>query len=155
MSAQRPLFILGYGNPGRRDDGLGPMVAEALERSVPAEVRVETAFQPELEHCEALSKCRAALFIDSAKKGRAPFEVRRLQPRADRASFTSHVMDPSELLRISEECFGARPPAWLVAVRGYSFRMGDGPTARARRNAARAVAYLQAAIRRGGEAFYG
>jgi hydrogenase maturation protease len=148
------LFILGYGNPGRRDDGLGPYVAEALEESVPGDVTVETAFQPGLEHCAAISKCRTAVFIDSARKGRAPFEVRRLEPALDRAAFTTHAVCPAELLGICAESFGARPPAWLVAVRGYSYGMGEGLSGRAKRNAARAVDYLQAVIA-GGEVFYG
>lgn len=156
-----PLLILGYGNPGRRDDGLGPAVAEELERLHPGLVIVETAFQPALEQCAELAATRAALFIDAARKGPAPFSmtpIRRENVSAgghQRAatSFTTHLFGPRDLLAVCEASFGARPPAWLFGVRGYHFGVGEGLSGGARRNAALSVAFLDVLLRKGREAF--
>jgi hydrogenase maturation protease len=153
------LYILGFGNPGRRDDGLGPIVAGELERLHPGLAVVETAFQPALEQCAGLAASRVVLFIDAARKGPAPFSMTRLQPAEARAgphpsagaSFTTHLFGPRDLLAVCEASFGARPSAWLFGVRGYHFGVGEGLSGRARRNARMSVAFLGGLLCKGRE----
>ena len=41
----RRILVIGYGNPGRRDDGLGPALAARLEALALPGVTVESDFQ--------------------------------------------------------------------------------------------------------------
>ncbi|MBZ0090172.1 MAG: hydrogenase maturation protease, partial [Thermoanaerobaculia bacterium] len=79
MSAAGTL-VLAWGNPGRRDDGLGPAVAAALEALALPGVAVETGYQLEVEDAAELARYGRVLFVDADRAGEAPFQVRRLEP---------------------------------------------------------------------------
>jgi hydrogenase maturation protease len=153
------VFLLGYGNPGRRDDGLGPWIAEELEKRCGPEIAVQAAFQPGLEHCAEMRTSRAVIFVDAARKGPAAFRVTRLAPwernGGFRASFSSHIASPAALVSICGESFGASPAAWMIGVRGFDFGAGEGLSRRAERNARLTVAFLDALLGSGKGAFMG
>jgi hypothetical protein len=51
------------------------------------------------------------------------------------------------VLELARRLFGGEPEAYLLAVRGYAFNeFGEGLSAQARSNLARAVEFLRAAI---------
>jgi hydrogenase maturation protease len=151
------VLVIGYGNPGRRDDGLGPLIAEELERLHGERVTVETAFQLGIEWCVEIARHRIVLFVDATRAGPEPFQVRELEASGIEAGalagFTTHAMSPARLLAICKSSLFHRPPAWTIGVRGYRFGGGEGLSARARRNALAAIAFLDALLTGGGEAF--
>lgn len=129
----RRTVVLGYGNPGRRDDGLGPAAAAALEaRPVPG-VEVEAAYQLNIEDAATIAEYGKAIFVDAAVSGPEPYELRPVSP-ASTIAFTSHSMDPASVLAICEESFCPAPEAWVLAIRGYDFALGEGLTPRAEEN---------------------
>jgi hydrogenase maturation protease len=126
-------LVLGYGNPGRGDDGLAVRLVETLLDGAPEGVDVEAAFQPGIEHAAAVAEHDWVLFVDAAAEGRAPCDVRRVEP-LPKAAFSTHVVDLGSILAIAEESFGRRTPAWLLAVRGYDFAMAEELSEGAARN---------------------
>jgi hydrogenase maturation protease len=160
------VLLIGYGNPGRRDDGLGRLLAEELERRHD-HVTVQTDFQLGIEHCVEIARHTVTIFLDAARVGPAPFQVTHLAaggsgPSSERAAeeqrsigagFTTHLSNPKVLLALCESTFAVRPSAWLVGVRGYSFGGGEGLSRRAQRNARAAIAFLDGLLARGSEAF--
>jgi hydrogenase maturation protease len=117
-------LVVGYGNPGRGDDGLAVRLVETLEPEAPEGVDVETAFQPGIEHAAAVAEHDWVLFVDAAAEGRAPCDVWRVEPLPN-AAFSTHVVDLGSILAVAEQSFGSRTPAWLLAVRGYDFGMAE------------------------------
>lgn len=143
MSAAGTL-VLAWGNPGRRDDGLGPAVAAALEALALPGVAVETGYQLEVEDAAELARYGRVLFVDADRAGEAPFQVRRLEPEAGGIGFTSHSVAPGRLLALGRELFGARPEAWLMGIRGYEFdEFGEGLSPRAQANLETAVGFIR------------
>jgi hydrogenase maturation protease len=140
-------LVLGYGNPGRGDDGLAVRLAEILEPEAGGGVDVEAAFQPGIEHAAAVAEHDWVLFVDAAAEGPAPCDVRRVEP-LPKAAFSTHVVDLGSLLAIAAESFGRRPPAWLLAVRGYDFGMGEGLSKGAARNLDASIARARELIER-------
>jgi hydrogenase maturation protease len=137
--------VLGYGNPGRQDDGLGPAIVEELERmSLPATV-LEADYQLTIEDAAELAEARWAIFVDAASQGPEPFRARRLEP-ALTIQFSSHALSPESVLAICEDAYERRPEAVLVAVRGYGFELAEGLSARARENKRRALEYIELLI---------
>ena len=132
-------LVLGYGNPGRGDDGLAVRLVEMLEPGAPEGVDVEAAFQPGIEHAAAVAEHDWVLFVDAAAEGRAPCVVRRVEPLPN-AAFSTHVVDLGSILAIAEQSFGSRTPAWLLAVRGYDFGMAEELSEGAARNLDAALA---------------
>lgn len=149
------LLLMGYGNPGRGDDGLGPALAEALAaRGLPG-LRVDTAFQLNIEDAHALMGCEAVVFADAAKAGPEPFAFRRVEA-GDAASFSSHSVSPAGLLALARQLFGAEVRGYTLAIRGYEFDEFGAPLSlRARHNLKQALAFIEPRLRSGqlGEAF--
>jgi hydrogenase maturation protease len=139
------ILILGYGNPGRQDDGLGPEIVQELERLRLPGLSLEADYQLSIEHAADLERTDKVIFVDAALRGPEPFELRRLA--ASRSiEFTSHALAPEAVLAISEDTYGHAPEALLVAVRGYSFEFAEGLTEKARQNKVRALELIKLLI---------
>ena len=142
----KPILIYGCGNPGRQDDGLGPALVEQLEAWAQAEkmsgVAFDSNYQLNAEDALAVAECRAVVFVDAAKVGPAPFQFRQLAPQKE-ISFSTHAMAPEAVLALADELYGARPPAWILAIRGESWEPNEPPSAAARSHLAAAVGFLK------------
>ena len=51
-----PTLLLGWGNPGRLDDGLGPALAEALQARGLAGLTIGTGYQLQVEDAAELAR---------------------------------------------------------------------------------------------------
>ncbi len=101
----------------------------------------DTNYQLNAEDALAVAGARAVVFVDAAKDGPGPFEFKRLEPRGEIA-FSTHAMAPESVLALAAELYGAVPPAWILAIRGYSWEPNGAPTAAARANLAAAAKFL-------------
>lgn len=135
----RGLLVLGVGNPGRRDDGIGPALVDALEADAVPGLSLEAAWQLSLEHAATIVEHRTVMFVDAAAQGGEPFSLCPVGPGRGTAAFTTHVMDPQDVLAVCGLAFGRVPEAWLLAVRGYDFELGEGLSDVARGNFASAL----------------
>jgi hydrogenase maturation protease len=133
---------VGYGNPGRQDDGLGPEIVEELEQLRLPGLTLDADYQLSIEHAADLGQSDKVIFVDAAVKGPEPFEVKRLEA-ARNIEFTSHTLGPEAVLAICQDTYQHTPEALLVAVRGYSFEFAEGLTDRARQNKRKALEYIK------------
>jgi hydrogenase maturation protease len=132
-------LVFGYGNPGRGDDALGPMCVERLRGDAAGAPELLTDFQLQPEHALDLRGRSRVLFVDASSTCAEPCEVLRLAPAPEASVFT-HALAPGALLAVFERIEGcAPPPSWMLAIRGYTFELGEPLSARA-------VANLEAAI---------
>jgi hydrogenase maturation protease len=133
------VLVLGWGNPSRGDDALGPELVRRLEAL--AEARTQwrehaflTDFQLHPEHALDLAQRDLVLFADASIEAGAPFSLLPLAPAQDR-SFTSHAMSPSAVLAVFHRMFERKPPdAYLLAIRGEAFELGEPMSASAGRH---------------------
>jgi len=142
---QNRILVLGYGNPGRQDDGLGPAVAEAVEKMALPGVTADADYQLNIEDGAVLADYQTVVFADASKTGAEPFEWRRLSA-ANAISFTTHAVDAESVLAICAEHFGLSPAAWLLGIRGYEFEFEEGMSGRAEQNLSKALGFLQAKL---------
>ncbi len=138
---RQSIFVLGYGNPGRQDDGLGVAAAEGIRPLGLPRITFETAYQLNIEDAEAISGHDVVIFIDASLNAPEPFSFERLAP-AEEVSFTSHSVSPGSILKLCAEHFGPAPEAWVLAIRGYSFEFEERLTEKARENLDAAIAFL-------------
>ncbi|MEW6198645.1 MAG: hydrogenase maturation protease [Planctomycetota bacterium] len=147
MTAPPRLLVLGFGNPGRRDDGLGPAAAAALEALRLPGVTVEADYQLSVEDAATVARHDAVLFIDGDRSGPAPFRFEVVEPGAA-ASFSTHSVRPGGVVRLAQDLFGAAGPAYLLGIRGYEFdEFGEGLSAGAQVNLAAAIAFVEPLLR--------
>lgn len=123
-----PILVLAFGNPGRGDDALGPMLAERLEARLAADgaqdVEVIVDFQLNIEHALDLVGRRRVLFVDARASGDAGARIDSVSARAD-ASYSTHAVSPQGLLEVHAKVVGGPvPSAELLSVRGESFELG-------------------------------
>jgi hydrogenase maturation protease len=145
----RKVLVIGYGNPGRFDDGLGPAFAEALEQRALAGVTVEADYQLTIEDARTVADHDVVVFVDASLADAEPFTFRRIKPKAA-STFTSHVVEPEAVLALAEEVFGARPAAYVLAIRGYAFEeFGETISEPAQANMAAALEFLVRVIDEG------
>ena len=142
MSAGRRILVYGYGNPGRRDDGLGPALADRIEAGRTAGVSVDSAYQLAIEDAANIADYDAVVFVDANMEGPEPYSVRRLAPSAN-ITFTSHLIGPESVLALCGEMYGKAPECWLLGIRGYAYDFGEELTDKARKNLEEAFAFVR------------
>jgi len=119
-----PLLVFGYGNPSRGDDALGPLSLERLAALNFSHVELLTDFQLQVEHAVDLQGRERVLFIDASVSCTPPYDFSQLGAQKD-TSYSSHAMSPAAVLHAFLELYGPPPPAYLLAVRGERFELGE------------------------------
>jgi len=133
-----PILFLGWGNPSRGDDAIGPLLCDRLSRlltrpDLPAVTRrteVQQDFQLQVEDASDIAGRELVVFIDASLDAAAPFEFSKLEARED-ASVSTHALSPQALMATTCKIFGAMPLCYLLAVRGEAFELGEGLSASA------------------------
>lgn len=143
----KPLVVFGWGNESRGDDALGPLLlarTRAWGATCPTlGLDVVEGFQLQVEDIEELQGRELALFLDASVEAEAPFAFTELREARD-PSFTTHALSPAALLHAYRAVLGqAPPPAFLLAVRGERFELGEGLSLRAAANLAAASHFLE------------
>lgn len=119
MTGER-LLLIGYGNPGRLDDGLGPALAEKLaEKAIPG-LTVDANYLLTVEDAHAVAAHDVVIFADASVNGPEPLSFRRIMP-APALSFSSHSNQPEAILGLARVLFGAETRGYVLAIRGYRF----------------------------------
>jgi hydrogenase maturation protease len=137
--------VIGFGNPGRHDDGLGPAAAERLKaRRLPG-VFCDADHQLNIEDALSVARHDLVVFIDAARTGRKPFVLTRVRLAA--VPPMSHALGPGAVLAIAAELYGKTPKAWVLAIRGHRWTIGEGLSSTAEQNLALALEYLARFLR--------
>jgi hydrogenase maturation protease len=157
------LLVIGYGNPSRRDDGVGLVVVNSLRERLgrPPLVEgedgcnglggaVDTLFLQQLmpELAETLAEYDRVWFVD-AHVGVIPDPVRRvpLHPSYEPAS-VSHHLKPEALLALAGQLYGRAPKGELFSIRGFVFDFGEGLSGETAAGARQVVVELWSLIER-------
>jgi hydrogenase maturation protease len=126
MNAPR-VVVLGWGNPSRGDDALGPEFladAERLAASSHGHFAFVSDYQLQPEHATDLLGRDLALFVDASRTLEAAVRLRQIAPRRD-VTFTTHGMSGEAVLAAYVAAFGdPAPPAFELAIRGREFALG-------------------------------
>lgn len=140
-------LVLGWGNPGRGDDGLGPEFVRAIEALGLESVECSSDYQLQVEDAADVARFHRVLFVDADRTGGEPFWVDRLHPQASGLSFSTHSVAPAAVLALVRDLFQAEPEAWILGIRGYEFdEFREQLSAGARSNLERAVEHMKSAL---------
>lgn len=127
-------LLVGYGNPMRSDDGVGPVVAERFLAEAealmgPAAGEAKAVAVPQLvpELAELFSEAERVVLVD-ASRGEAPGEikVRKVEPSPDTGEHLIHAYDPATLAAWAGRLYGRAPAVHVIAVGAESFAFGQG-----------------------------
>lgn len=146
LTQEPRILVLGYGNPGRQDDGLGPAVAAGIDGLGWPNITAYDNYQLNIEDALEVAEHDVVWFVDAAKAGPAPYDVSDLSP-ASSIEFTSHITRPEAILAIARQYYGKSPQAFLLAIRGYQFEFVEELTVGASDNLRVALKMLTDKIR--------
>lgn len=143
MTIQPSILLIGIGNPGRQDDGLGPACAGRFEREDYTHLRVEANYQLAIEDAADIARHQTVIFIDAAVDGPEPFAFEPVAPGI-KGSFTSHILEPETVMAAARDLFNAAPEAYTMRIRGYEFdEFGEDMSPRASQNLEAAVVFIR------------
>lgn len=137
------MLVIGYGNTLRRDDGVGPQVAEWIEgRGFPG-VQTLSRHQLTPELADPISRARQVVFVDASLDASATqVRVRRVQARGDH-QVMAHTVSPHGLLHLAQSVFNAAPSAWLVEIPVQDTGIGEALSPRAQTGVHQAVEIIE------------
>jgi hydrogenase maturation protease len=136
------VLLIGYGNPGRCDDGLGPALAEAVEGLHLPGVTVEADYQLTVEDAAAAAAHCYVVFADASVTGGEPFFFRAVHP-VGRPSFSTHGVEPEAVLALARDLFQGDTRGYALGIRGYRFHeFGETLSDEARENLAAALRFI-------------
>lgn len=134
---------MGYGNPARGDDGLGPALARAIEEMSLEGVTVDSNYQLTVEDSWSVARHDIVVFADASHTCEEPCSLYEIEPTDD-VSFSSHSVRPEVVLGMARSLFGSHTRGYILAIRGYEFDMFDTSIGeRASRNLGAAVNELR------------
>lgn len=136
------MLLIGYGNPGRGDDGLGPAFSEAMSAHALAGLDVDTDYQLVAEHALAVADRDLVVFADALMGADEPFRFERVAPGRPEV-LGSHSLRPETVLALADTLYGGTPEAYVLGISGYEFgEVWEGLSGRAEANLKAAKAFF-------------
>lgn len=132
------LLVIGYGNPLRCDDGVGPKVAEVIEELHLPAVRTLVCQQLSPEHAEPIARARTVVFVDAAVDTPKEVLLRKLEPN-ESSQLMAHAADPRTMLALARDVFGHCPEAWWLTIPAVKLGFGEDLSPEAQRGFEKAV----------------
>jgi len=141
------VLVIGYGNPGRLDDGLGPTCAESIERMRIPGVSVDADYQLTVETACAAAQHEYVVFADASVGCPEPFVFRPVHP-AGQGTFSTHLVEPEDVMALARDLFRAGTKGYTLGIRGYEFdAFGEILSAKASDNLAAALRFIVPVLR--------
>lgn len=136
----RAVLVIGYGNSLRRDDGVGPLAAEAVSGRGVTGVEALAVHQLTPELAEPLAAAAVAIFVDARlSPEHGTVRVEAVHPSPGRGDPLGHVGDPASLIALASAVYGGHPAAWVVSIPATDLGLGEGLSPTAARGLAEAI----------------
>lgn len=144
MSIEK-ILIYGYGNPGRQDDGLGPVFVKKMQEWVTenrlANIFLESNYQLNIEDSLQLSEMDSAIFVDASKFGPA-FRLKKLTAKKY-YPISTHSISPEVLIYLCKELYNKKPKVNILTIKGHKWDIGEGISAQAEVNLKKALSQIK------------
>ena len=138
-----PQLIIGIGNSGRSDDGLGWAFLDAIEETGKYTGPLAYRYQLQIEDAELISHYENVLFVDATyTELEDGFQLVQIVPEIAR-SFSTHSLEPSTVLGLCEKVYGKLPNARLLMIEGVRWELHNGLSSTGLQNLEAALDFLE------------
>lgn len=138
----KKIFLYGYGNPGRQDDGLGPALIDILENKNIPDLILDSNYQLNIEDSYDIAQADIVVFIDATLQSDESFSFTKLEPSSE-ITFSTHSISPASVLALCEDLYGKHVEAHVLAIRGYEWDYNEPMTERAVNNLKNATLFIE------------
>ncbi len=136
------ILLIGIGNCGRGDDGLGWKFTDMLERYKFDFFDYEYRYQLQVEDTLLVSRYSKVIFADAShdvlENG---FEVKPCVP-ANHYFFSSHIQSPETILYLANDLYNKQPAAYTIAISGCHWHLKTSLSKEAKKNLQSAFAFF-------------
>jgi len=120
------ILVIGYGNPLRRDDGVGWAAVAQIQSLNLDDVTCLTTHQLLPEHSEMVAGADMVILVDASVEGSAgDVHITPVLPTDETPSMTHHL-SPQSLLAMTKWLYDKMPFTLLITITGADFGMGEG-----------------------------
>ncbi len=114
-------LIIGIGNTGRNDDGLGWTFTEKIEEMQLPNITCEYRYQLQIEDAQLVSQYETVFFADASHQALPKgFEIKECS-LVDHYYFTSHSQSPETILYLAKALYQKEPMAYTIAIAGQDW----------------------------------
>lgn len=136
------MLLLGIGNSGRGDDGLGWKFVECVEKFCYKFIEFEFRYQLHIEDADTIGNYEVVVFVDAShEKIENGFQVSSCKP-SDHYYYSTHAQDPGAILHLCNNLFNKFPKAYLVAIAGEEWDLGSSLSKTAMQNLKEALSFF-------------
>lgn len=139
-------LIIGIGNSGRQDDGLGWAFLDKIGPLMDHVFDLEYRYQLQIEDAELISHYDTVYFIDASKE-LYPEGVRieECTPKESHG-FSSHALHPETIVYLSENIYNKMPRSYILGINGKEFNLKMGLTPFAEENLDKALKWFKDSV---------
>lgn len=137
----KDLLIIGIGNSGRSDDGLGWLMLDNLKKQF-FNVDFLYRYQLYIEDAELLSHYQTVIFVDATKEvTNNGFFLKTCRPN-NGIGLTSHILEPETILWLENQLYQTKPATFVLGIEGEKWGLSLEPSVIGLSNLARAEVFL-------------
>ena len=137
------ILLIGIGNTGRSDDGLGWKFVELISNAGFADVDFEFRYQLQIEDALLVSRYDKVVFVDSSHTELDNGFVMQCCLTAQHYFFSSHIQTPETILYLASELYNKTPEAYTLAISAKDWRIGTVLSKEAEKNLQKAVSFFE------------
>ena len=146
MTDQPKIFIYGYGNPGRQDDGLGNLFVEKISEWVQQEgfknFKFDSNYQLNIEDAAEIAGFDIVIFVDASVEDIQDVVLDEITPKT-KVEFSMHSVSASYVVQLCNDIYKESPRAYLLHIKGYEWEFREGITAGASENLQKALEFMK------------
>ena len=142
MKEENKILVLGIGNIGRQDDGLGWLLLDYLEETKFENLDLEYRYQLQIEDAELLCDYKTVIFVDATKENTDKGFYYRICEASDKHSFSTHELCPETVLFLANNLYQHKPDAFILGIQGYDWNLEIGLSKKAKFNFENAKKFL-------------
>ena len=137
----KDIQVIGIGNSGRSDDGLGWLVLDYI-KNILTDVDILYRYQLQIEDAELISHYPTVIFVDATKEvTESGFFFKSCQPN-NGFGLTSHMLEPETILWLENELYKAAPATFVMGIEGEKWGLSLEPSETGLRNLNSACKFL-------------
>lgn len=123
------ILVYGYGNPGRRDDGLGPALIEKIDEWIRengiSHIDTDSNYQLNIEDAYNIRDYDLVIFADASYENIRHLLFDRVT-RSSKVAFNTHSVSPGFVLELCEKLYKKSPAVFLLHMKGHEFDLREG-----------------------------
>ena len=137
------ILLIGIGNSGRKDDGLGWIFTELVNGLKLPSLDVEFRYQLQIEDVLLIGRYDKIIFADASHGTlQDGFELKPCIA-AQHYFFSSHLQSPETVLYLAKELYNKTPDAYTLAIEGKDWGLGTNLSKEAKINLHTAISFFE------------